>query len=82
MRNMPKTPTVEMSQQDRLLELLREGPVTPLQAWVQIGCYRVSDCVLKLRRRGHVIETKMKPFTTARGYKVKFAEYWLHPPHD
>lgn len=68
---------VEMTQQDRLLSLLREGPVTPLQAWIELGIYRLSDVVLKLRAKEYDIQMTLKPFTTARGYKVKFAEYVL-----
>jgi len=60
-----------------MLELLREGDVTPLQCWCEIGVYRCADAVEKLRKRGYLIETTMRPFTTARGRKVKFAVYRL-----
>jgi hypothetical protein len=66
-----------MNQEERLLILLRQGPVSPLQAWIEMGIYRAADPVERLRKRGYSIDTKMKPFTTNRGYKVKFAEYWL-----
>ena len=66
-----------MTQQTELLELLRQGPVTPLQAWVECGIYRAADPVEKLRKDGYVIETRMKDFTTARGKQVRFAEYHL-----
>ncbi len=59
------------------LELLREGPVSPLKAWIVIGSYRLADNILKLRRRGYLIETQIKPFTTSRGRQVRFAEYTL-----
>jgi helix-turn-helix protein len=46
------------SKTSKLLKLLQTGKtVTPLQAWVKFGLYRVSDSVMKLRRRGHDIET-------------------------
>lgn len=67
----------KMTQQDRLLALLREGPVSPLKAWVEMGIYRAADPVEKLRNRGYRIDTVIKPFTTARGYSVRFAEYHL-----
>ena len=64
-------------QVDEVLDLLRQKPLSPLMAWVELGDYRLADSILKLRKRGHQIVTKMKPFTTARGRKVKFAEYYL-----
>ena len=66
-----------MNQQEALLELLRKGPVTPLKAWCEAGIYRAADPVEKLRNRGFKIDTYIKPFTTARGVEVKFAEYHL-----
>lgn len=66
-----------VSQADDVLMLLREGPVTPLKCWVELGVYRAADACHTLRERGYVIDTHMRPFTTARGRKVKFAEYEL-----
>lgn len=60
-----------------VLALLREGPVTPLQAWVEMGIYRVADPIEKLRKRGYLIDTEMRPFVTARGKHVRFARYVL-----
>lgn len=60
-----------------VLALLREGSVTPLQCWVDVGCYRAADAIEKLRKRGYVIETKMMPFTTTRGRKIQLAHYTL-----
>lgn len=65
------------TQTQRMLDLLRHGPVTPLKAWVEAGIYRCADSVEKLRKFGHKIDTNMVDFTTSRGYKVKFAEYVL-----
>lgn len=65
------------SQQARLLEMLRTGPVTPLQAWVQEGIYRLSDVVLKLRKRGYGIGMSEEPFITSKGRHVTFALYRL-----
>ena len=65
------------TQTQRMLDLLRRGPVTPLKAWVEAGIYRCADPVEKLRNLGHKIDTRMIDFTTQRGFKVKFAEYVL-----
>ena len=66
-----------MTQWQDMLTLLRAGTVTPLQAWGEMGIYRCADAVNKLRARGFAIRTEMKPFTTSRGRRVKFAEYHL-----
>ena len=60
-----------------LLTLLRTGPCSPLKAWVEMGIYRAADPVEKLRKRGYVIQTVRKPFTSTSGRKVHFAEYHL-----
>lgn len=64
-------------QWEDMLQLLREGEVTPLKAWVECGIYRAADACHTLRERGYLIDTDMRPFTTARGRKVKFAVYRL-----
>jgi Helix-turn-helix domain len=65
------------SQQARLLEMLRAGPVTPLMAWIEEGIYRPADPVEKLRNRGYRIGMSEAPFITTRGRRVTFATYWL-----
>ena len=36
-----------MTQCDRLLKRLQEGPVTPMQAWNELGIYRLAPRVLE-----------------------------------
>jgi hypothetical protein len=38
--------------------LEREGRITPLQALRLYGCYRLSDAIYKLRKRGMDITTE------------------------
>ncbi len=66
-----------MTQIDEILLLLKEGPVTPLHAWSEVGCYRLADQIYKLRKRGYRIETRLQKFTTTRGREVEFASYVL-----
>ena len=66
-----------MKQPDEVLALLRKGPVRPLQAWVELGCYRLADVIYKLRGRGHVIGTRIVPYTRPDGKVLQFAEYVL-----
>ena len=67
----------ESTQWQDVLEVLRQGPITPLRAWVDLGVMRVADPIEKLRKRGYQIETRMRDFTTTRGKQVRFAEYHL-----
>lgn len=67
-----------------MLDLLREGPVTPLKALVEIGVFQPADPIRILRERGYTIETRMVDYTTTRGRQVRFAQYHLiaEPPKD
>jgi len=48
-----------MNQKQRVLCYLKEhGSITPLQSWLVLGCYRLSDAVYKLRKDGHAILTQ------------------------
>lgn len=69
-----------MTQQERLLDLLRKGPVTPLMGWGETGIYRTADPVEKLRKKGYKIDTRIVEFTTRRRNEwvtMKFAQYTL-----
>ena len=45
----------QMSQYDRLLDRLERGPITPMEAWNELGIYRLASRVKDLRDKGHVI---------------------------
>jgi hypothetical protein len=47
-----------MSQNEWVLEALRRGPLTPLDALQGCGCLRLAARVLDLRRAGHIITSK------------------------
>lgn len=66
-----------MTQQTRLLDLLRKGPVTAMTSWNYAGIYRPAYLVHRMRKRGYKIDTQMTDYTTTRGQKVKFAKYVL-----
>jgi hypothetical protein len=47
-----------MKQYERLHAHLNQfGSITPLVAWTELGIYRLSDAVYKLRKQGVKIET-------------------------
>jgi hypothetical protein len=48
-----------MNQSERLLEALRKGPITPLDAWRYLGIYRLGARIFDLKRQGHPIVTEL-----------------------
>lgn len=57
--------------------LIKYGSITPKQAYIAYGYYRLSDGILKLRRRGMRIRTEE---ATERG--ETFAKYHLENRSD
>ena len=47
-----------MTQANRLLDYLKtNGTINPLESWQQLGIYRLSDTVFRLRKEGYLIRT-------------------------
>ena len=67
-----------MSQCERLLKALQAGPVDPLQAWTELGIYRLAARANDLRDRGYNIETRAKIVQNRYGETCRVAEYVLH----
>jgi hypothetical protein len=67
-----------MNQKQRLLCYLKEnGKINPLQAWVILGCYRLSDAIYKLRKDGHIIETRNITVHNKFDEECHVAEYYF-----
>jgi len=50
-----------MTQDLRLLDYLKDnGSIDPLQAWQELGIYRLSACIHRLRLQGWEITTERK----------------------
>lgn len=47
-----------MSQTTQILDMLKSGPVTALDALQQAGCFRLAARIADLRQQGHHIETE------------------------
>ena len=60
-------------QNDAILELLKKGPVTPMDALRHAGCMRLGARIWELRQMGHPIGREW--YVTASGKKV--ARYYL-----
>ena len=67
----------EITQDEAVLNWLNErGSIEPMQALSQLGCYRLSAVIHRLRKSGYKITTTI----TAKQGKfrmVKFAQYIL-----
>jgi hypothetical protein len=65
-----------MNQKQRLLCYLKQfNSITPLTAWLELGIYRLSDCIFKLRNDGHNIETRNIEVSNKFHEKCTVAEY-------
>lgn len=61
-----------MSQVDQILAHLRNEPITPMQALMNYGCFRLAARIKDLRDSGHKIHTERVEFDERR-----FARYSL-----
>ena len=67
-----------MDQKTRVLKHLQQtGEINPLIAWIDLGVYRLSDVIYKLRADGYEIKTVKTTSYNKFNEKVKFATYVL-----
>lgn len=72
-----------MKQTERLLEHLKHfDSVEPMQAWTQLGIYRLASRIHDLRKEGHAIEKRMVTTTNRWGEEVRFAQYEMQKNDD
>tara|TARA_R110002050_G_C8504516_1_gene475927 strand:+ start:244 stop:468 length:225 start_codon:yes stop_codon:yes gene_type:complete len=70
------------NQETRLLEYLKTNyTITPMEAWNELGIYRLSDVVFKLRNKNYEIETERKSVLNRFDEPCSFAEYKLLCPY-
>ena len=68
----------EMTQDERVAHWLRtHGEIEPITAWSQLGIYRLSAVILRLRQEGMNIKTDKKDVLNRFGEACKFANYIL-----
>jgi hypothetical protein len=56
-----------MSQEAQIIKMLRKGPITPLDAFRQVGCMRLAARIHDLKEKGFVIDST---FVRIGGKKV------------
>ena len=65
-----------MAQTDRVLSHLKEkGSLRPLEAWRDLGIYRLSAVIYDLRQEGHKITTQRMSVTNRFGEEAHIAKY-------
>lgn len=67
-----------MSQTTAILDMLKRGPVTALDALEQAGCFRLAARIADLRQQGHEILTETVTTPTGKhiaSYKLKEADH-------
>jgi hypothetical protein len=65
-----------MSQTTEILDMLKRGPVTAMDALQQVGCFRLAARIADLREQGHEIITDTITTPTGKhiaSYKLKGA---------
>ncbi|OGO90108.1 MAG: hypothetical protein A3F10_07010 [Coxiella sp. RIFCSPHIGHO2_12_FULL_42_15] len=67
-----------MSQCEKVLNALKSGPITSLDAFNELKILRLAARVNDLRNRGVTIVTVLKTTQNANGRKHHYAEYHLH----
>lgn len=68
-----------MSQTQTILDMLRRGPVTPIDALQEARCFRLAARIAELRQQGHQIETETVKTATGKhiaAYKLKETTAW------
>jgi len=66
------------NQETRLLHYLESNKkISPMEAWTELGIYRLSDVVFKLRNKNYDIETERKSVLNRFDEPCSFAEYKL-----
>ena len=62
----------------RVLEYMRmHGGITPLEAWTELGVYRLSARIADLRKRGYDIAGKTVSVLNRYGEKCRVKRYAL-----
>ena len=69
---------MKTSQCERIVEYMRKhGAITQMQAYLDIGCWRLASRICDLKKRGYLIRTETVYVKNRYGEKVPVAKYSL-----
>lgn len=67
------------TQTERLIKYLAENDkIDPLTSWIELGIYRLSDAIFRLRNEGYNITTERKQVVNKYGETCNVANYKLN----
>ena len=58
-----------------LIEMMKQGWVSPATAITEIGCYRLSARIWDIKRMGYTIESRIVKQKNRFGHYIAFKEY-------
>lgn len=62
---------------ERVLQYIKDfGSITTFEAFVELGCTRLSEYIRQIRLE-QVVEDKWEETTNRYGEKVRYKKYWL-----
>jgi len=65
-----------MTQPEMVRQYIEDfGSITPKEAFVDLGVYRLSACIFNLRKSGIPISTEMEESTNRYGKTSRYARY-------
>ena len=75
-----RLPDQALTQTERVLKWLvnNNDGLTPLDAWRELGCYRLSDVIFKLKAAGYAIENTKATVQNRFHEECHVACYVLH----
>lgn len=66
-----------MSQCDRLIDYMQFQPITPMEAWNELGIYRLAARIHEIREQGYAITRENVEVTNRYGETCRVAQYSL-----
>lgn len=68
----------KITQCDRIIEYMKKhGSITQLEAYLDIGCWRLASRISDLKNQGYPIKREMETVKNRYGEKVLIARYSL-----
>ena len=68
----------KITQCDRIVEYMKKyGSITQLEAYLDIGCWRLASRISDLKNQGYPIKREMETVKNRYGEKVLIARYSL-----
>lgn len=65
-----------MTQQERIIDYItRFGSITPAEAFIDLGCYRLAAQIFELQKKGYEFDHIWQSSTNRFGEKVRYMRY-------